>query len=140
MSKMKNEVSTRNPYHISKHKMLELKHFCLQYPEWKKEYNRMNQLYLSRNSNLDKISTAKTNDYVDTTAELAMRKTECEEKMKLIERTAKLTDQELSNYIMVSVTEGVSFDTLNARERIPCCRDTFYDRWRKFFWLLSKER
>ena len=140
MSKTKNEVSTRNPYHISKHKMLELRHFCLQYPEWKKEYNRMNQLYLSRNSNLDKILTTKTNDYTDTTAELALRKTEYAEKMKLVEQTAELADAELSNYILISVTEGVSFDALNARSRIPCCRDTFYDRWRKFFWLLSKER
>lgn len=28
------ELSERNPYYISKHRYYELKHFCLQYPEW----------------------------------------------------------------------------------------------------------
>lgn len=39
MSKdVRSELSKRNKWHISKHKFLELKHFCLQYPEWHKLY------------------------------------------------------------------------------------------------------
>lgn len=29
------EISKKNPHYISKHRYYELKHFCLQYPEWK---------------------------------------------------------------------------------------------------------
>lgn len=87
MSRMKNEISSRNPYHISKHKMLELRHFCLQYPEWKKEYSRLSQISI-RGINLDKISTAKTNDYIDQTTKIAVEKAEYFNKMKLVEHMA----------------------------------------------------
>ena len=30
------EVSENNPYWIEKHRYYELKHFCLQYPTWKR--------------------------------------------------------------------------------------------------------
>lgn len=33
------EVSEKNPYWIEKHRHYELKHFCLQYPIWKKAYS-----------------------------------------------------------------------------------------------------
>jgi hypothetical protein len=33
------EVSDKNEYWIDKHRYYELKHFCLQYPLWKKCYN-----------------------------------------------------------------------------------------------------
>lgn len=32
------EVSENNPYWIEKHRYYELKHFCLQYPTWKRNY------------------------------------------------------------------------------------------------------
>ena len=32
------EVSEKNKYWINKHRHYELKHFCLQYPTWKKAY------------------------------------------------------------------------------------------------------
>ncbi len=32
------EISVKNTYWLPKHRYYELKHFCLQYPEWKKNY------------------------------------------------------------------------------------------------------
>lgn len=32
------ELSEKNPYWMEKHRYYELKHFCLQYPIWKKAY------------------------------------------------------------------------------------------------------
>lgn len=32
------EISEKNKYWIDKHRHYELKHFCLQYPEWKRAY------------------------------------------------------------------------------------------------------
>ena len=32
------ELSEKNPYWIERHRYYELKHFCLQYPIWKKAY------------------------------------------------------------------------------------------------------
>lgn len=31
---LRTTLSKKNPYYISKHRRLELVHFCLQYPEW----------------------------------------------------------------------------------------------------------
>ena len=41
---IRNEISKKNRYYISKHRMLELKHFCLQYEEWRQEYVRLTVL------------------------------------------------------------------------------------------------
>ena len=37
MNNVKPELSKRNPYKLDKHRYYELKHFCLQYPDWKKK-------------------------------------------------------------------------------------------------------
>lgn len=58
----------------------------------------------------------------------------------MIERVARLTDLELSFYILQGVTEGYSYDILKARFDIPCCKDTYYELYRRFFWLLDIER
>ena len=36
------ELSEKNPYWIEKHRYYELKHFCLQYPIWRKAYASLN--------------------------------------------------------------------------------------------------
>ena len=38
MSRTRPELSKKNKYYISKHRYYELKHFCLQYPEWVEKY------------------------------------------------------------------------------------------------------
>lgn len=35
---LRSELSPKNKYYIAKHRYYELKHFCLQYPEWKQTY------------------------------------------------------------------------------------------------------
>ncbi len=62
------------------------------------------------------------------------------ERMQAVERAAMETDPYLASYILKAVTEGLSFNYLKARLEIPCSRDMYYDRYRKFFWLLDKER
>ena len=38
------------------------------------------------------------------------------------------------------LTEGWSYDILKARLNIPCCKDVYYNLYRRFFWLLNKVR
>ena len=131
------EISTKNKYWISRHRYYELKHFCLQYPEWAKIYLTLDGFNRS-NSNLDKILAS--THYSDPTAKCAIARAFYSERIKLIERIAIETDSELAIYILKGVTEGLSYEYLKARLDIPCCRDTYYDRYRRFFWLLSKSR
>ena len=39
-----------------------------------------------------------------------------------------------------AVTEDVSYSKLQALYNIPCGKDMYYDCYRRFFWLLSKEK
>lgn len=66
------ELSEKNPYWIEKHRYYELKHFCLQYPIWKKAY---------------------------------------------------------------AALDGTNTKTMNL-----AMKDIYYDLYRRFFWLLDKER
>ena len=129
------EVSTRNKYWIDKHRHYELKHFCLQYPKWKKEYCTILGI---ASSMVEKIPSG--NIPSDLTAKYAIKKAYYSERIKLIEKAAMDADKNLYSYILKGVTEGLSYTTLKTKMNIPCGRDMYYDRYRKFFWLLNEAR
>ena len=58
----------------------------------------------------------------------------------MIEKSAVEADSELSSYILKAVTEGYSFEYLKTTLCIPCSEDMYYDRCRRFFWILNKYR
>lgn len=128
------EISTKNKYWIGKHRHYELKHFCLQYPTWKREYKRLD--YSVSSSVVENIG--RTNTPSDPTGNCVLIKDHYASKIKLIEDCAKNADEFLYEYILKAVTEGLSFTYLQTVMKIPCSRDTYYDRYRKFFWLLSQ--
>ena len=132
------EVSIKNKYWIDKHRHYELKHFCLQYPMWKKTYTALDNLSIttSKLSSDTYGSTAPS----DTTAKCAIRKAYYSEKMQLVEKAALEADETLWIYILKAVTEGLSYTYLRTRMNIPCGKDLYYDRYRRFFWLLSEIR
>lgn len=131
------EISEKNKYYIDKHRYYELKHFCLQYKEWKKAYESCNDAVIFA-SNLERHSTSGIPS--DLTAKYAIRKAHYGSRIKLIEKAAMDADDYLYPYILKAVTEGLSYTHLKARLDIPCGRDMYYDRYRKFFWLLSEMR
>lgn len=135
-TKIRAELSSKNKYWISKHRYYELKHFCLQYPSWIKAYSAIQDICAL---NLSNIKTS-TNDIVDPTGKCAVAKLYYVERIDMIRKVAVQTDPELYMYILRAVTEELSFTYLKTKLEIPCGKDTYYDRYRKFFWLLSQER
>lgn len=129
------EISKKNKYWIDKHRHYELKHFCLQYPTWKKEYFSSPSISLST---INKV--LKRNIHNDPTFKEVMRKEKYLERIRLIERVAVETDYELYEYILKAVTEGLSYSYLKSKLDIPCGKDLYYYRYRRFFWLLDKLR
>ena len=130
-------ISDKKKYWVDKHKHYELKHFCLQYPTWKKLYSTLEDSNVPL-SMIDRFPSS--NIPSDPTAKRALAKAYLAEKIDLIERIAIETDPYLYRYILRAVTEGLSYTQLNAKYDIPCGKDMYYDRYRKFFWLLSMER
>lgn len=131
------ELSENNNYWISKHRYYELKHFCLQYPLWKTAYNAFDDTGIPL-SMIEKISAS--NMPGDPTGKRAIMKAYYKEKIDLIERIAFDADRYLYEYILKAVTEELSYTYLRSKLDIPCGRDMYYDRYRKFFWLLSNAR
>jgi hypothetical protein len=131
------EVSKSNPYWIERHRYYELKHFCMQYPFWK---------YL-HDSLASKISTPSLNKPIGEATTLSDPVTfsldelsRLSDKIKMLERIAKETDPVLGKFVLRGVTEGISYDILRMKTCVPCCKDVYYDLYRRFFWLLDKER
>lgn len=131
------EISIKNRYWIDKHRHYELKHFCLQYPEWKRAYANFSDISMPL-SMIERVSTSKMPG--DPTAKRAIMKAYYLEKIKLIEEIAKEADQYLYKYIIKAVTENLSYTYLKSKLDIPCSKDMYYDRYRRFFWLLSEAR
>lgn len=131
------EVSKKNRYWISKARYYELKHFCLQYPNWKKAYADLVEYGVSV-SNIN--NEFRSNEISNPTEKIAIMKMYCMDRIEMVEKAAIETDKYLYKYILLAVTEGHSYVYLKSRLDIPCSRDVYYEKYRKFFWLLSQER
>lgn len=137
-TKVRAELARTNKYWISKHRYYELKHFCLQYDEWKKAYTAIDETLIS-SPNLDRIYSSNKSP-ADLTAKCAMAKAYYSSLIEMVENAAYEADKILGSYILKAVTEDLSFTNLKTRFEIPCGKDMYYDRYRKFFWILSKAR
>lgn len=131
------QLSYRNRYWVEKHRYYELKHFCLQYPLWKKALAALDGL---NKPTTELVMTSRTNVVADPTAQCAERRAFYTERIELVERIAAEASPEFQKYILKAVIEGLSYEYLNAQIRVPCSRDTYYDLYRRFFWLLDRAR
>lgn len=129
------EISSKKRYYISKHRYYELLHFCRQYFEFSIKIQELEQVLLKASQ----LSAIEQSDISDRTGNMAVRLDQYKEYMSIINLCAKDADPDLQSYIFEAVTKGTPFTHFEA-DGIPCCRDTFYDRYRKFFWLLDKKR
>ena len=134
MAKIKPELSKKNKYWIDKNRYYELKYFCLQYPLWKRVCEDLDPVKVS-SYELVRISDGTLRDPV---ALCAAEREIYTNRMCQVEKAARDADPYLSSYILKAVTEGHAYDYLYSRLEIPCSRDTYYDRYRKFFWLLDQ--
>ena len=124
-------------YGISPHRFKELYHFCLQYNEWKDELKY--KCDTVKSIEITDMPTAHGGNS-DQVQSLAIRRAELSGKIKLIEDTAKEADEDIYKYIIKAVTnEGITFNYLKTFMGIPCGKDMYYDRRRRFYWLLSQK-
>jgi hypothetical protein len=133
---MRPKLTKKNKYYLSKHRAYELKHFCLQYAEWKESYLELNGL---ENRGVTVIKYDKYR-HSNPTERLAFKKLYFSRRMDMIKKAAEETDPILSNYILLAVTNDLSYDTLRVKYDIPCCKATYYDKYHEFFYYLDKMR
>lgn len=58
----------------------------------------------------------------------------------LVRDTCNSADECIGQYIFKAVTEGRSYTYLKTKMNMPCSRSMYFDRYRKFFWLLNDAR
>jgi hypothetical protein len=130
---IKTEISKKNPYWISKHRYLQLVHYCLQYSEWKDQLNSFTAISAV---NMDGMPRGTgTGRSLENTA---LMMAALSAKIERVESAAREADPVLAPYLIRAVTRtGVGYDYLRQVMRIPCGRRQYYNLRRKFFWILS---
>lgn len=130
------ELSRKNTYFIPKHRMYELKHYCLQYHYWVDALADINFIQTHGLS----FARIKSPAISDPTADIAEIRETLIKNVDTVERCARLSDPIIGPYILRAVIEGWGYDKIKARENVPCSKETYYKLYRKFFWLLDKQR
>ena len=127
------ELSKKHPYHISRHRYYELKHFVMQYPEWRASINSIDSVVRATNEGGVQVSSIPNP---------VCRAVELREKLNknidLCNRVASETSSSFGGYILHAIINNLSYDKLRARDPmfvVP--KDTWYILYRKFFWLLD---
>ena len=128
------ELAKSNKYWIEKHRYYELKHFCMQYPTWTRVLSSIDGL--SKRPDLWIFNS----DVGDPTARAAIAREYYSDLVKMIQDCAEEADPVIGQHILRAVITGMSYDTMKARIDIPCCKDVYYDLYRKFFWILNCTR
>lgn len=134
---MRPEVSDKNPYWIERHRYYELRHFCLQYPIWKKARAALTSL-AQRPDDLE--ASGRASGISDPTAKCAEARLFYTDRIEMVEAAAKEADPILADYILKGVTQDLSYEKINAISRVPCGKDAYYIFYRRFFWILNKLR
>lgn len=139
-TKTRPELSERNQYWIPKHRYYELKHFCLQYPEWKERLRDLDGASGQAPGTTEYIDIGRPGD---PTAQCADERVLISVKMRIVEEAAyeACMHQFWYTFLLKAITENLSYDILEARYGImPISRNEWYVLYRKLFFLLDKSR
>ena len=130
-------LSKKNKYYIPKERYLELKHFCLQYEDWQEAYRELEDVGLKSRYILTPSKNKFTEEYSDV-ERIAFSRYYYAQKIDLVQNAAMLADRELYQWILRGVTEARDYNNLRLVLNMPCGKNTYYDRYRKFFYILDK--
>ena len=123
---LRTNLSKSNPYYISKHRRLELTHFCLQYPEWEEYLKEVN-------------FKGSEDEWSDPTSEEAIKRIIYKGKINLVQECCHAAGDDIYIFLLRSVTLGYPYVQLRTKYQIPCGKDYFYDKLHKFFYILSRK-
>lgn len=135
MAKKRLRDMTWEDYGISKYRYRELKNFCLQYPEKKKQIQYGLMSHASSEGHSGRIGRPTENQAINNNGFLL----DC----SMIEEAAIEAAPDIYPWILASVTEDLSYEELDLRPelgRAPLCRNDFYGLRRKFYAVLHQKK
>ena len=131
MVKVRKRDMKLSDYNISRAKYNELKYFCMQYEEKKRELHKGYGLNAIVNDGLPKGNLPG-----NPVEGQAIRNAVLQADVDLIEHTAMEAGADVYQWLIKNVTEGVPYEWLN----VPSGRRQFYETRRYFFFLLAQKR
>lgn len=123
-------------YNISKNRFREIYYHCLQYPEWRSELAYLTDTVKA----IEYGKEGKGSGAGNATQDLAIRRAELKAKCELIEQMAIEADADIYPWLLEGVTtDYATFRYLHDAKGMPCERDMYYDRRKRFYWLMSRK-
>lgn len=133
---MKNRIlSEKNEFYLPKEEFLTVLHFAQQYPNWERELRTEPDTSKAITYDEERVQTS---GGYDACSETAMRRYALAKKKQLVEDTVREVAPEIYEYLLLGVAYGWTFWQLQAKG-MPCEKDTYYNRRRKFYHLLAKK-
>ena len=125
----------KSEWNITKHEFYTAYHYALQYDDWKNMIEAESNLSAIVQSGMPHGSGTS-----DPTYTKALKISEYRDKMRLIEETVREAGEEIYIWLLCAVTnENCTFNYLSTKMNIPCGQTYYYDKRRKFYYLLSKK-
>ena len=112
----------KSEFRLSKHSYFELKHFCLQYPEWEALY-----------SQLDGWAKEIGKNEGDTTSRDGIRLADLDRKMTLVRETCRDVCGDYAPLVFEHVILGI-------KPRLRWDQKDYWYYYEKFFWELAHRR
>lgn len=131
MDKVRKRDMKLSDYNISRAKYNELKYFCMQYEEKKREIHNSYGLGAVVSDGMPKGNLPG-----NAVERVAIRNAMLQNDVELIEQTALEADPDIYQWLLRNVTSGIPYEWLN----VPAGRRQFYESRRYFFYLLSQKR
>lgn len=131
MDKVRKRDMKLSDYNISRAKYNELKYFCMQYEEKKREIHNSYGLGAVVSDGMPRGNLP--GNAVEC---VAIRNAMLQKDVELIEQTAIEADPYIYEWLIKSVASGVPYEYMD----VPLSRTKFYDSRRYFFYLLAQKR
>lgn len=128
------EWSLKSKYWMPAEDLATARHYAKRYPSWiaeLKEIGGISGLSYDREA-------VQTSGNSDPTAKQAMRRKELGDKIALIEQTVAEADVSIYTYLLEGVTKGTQWEILAAKG-MPCGKNYYNEKRRKFYYLLAKK-
>ena len=126
-----------NKYYLPKQTYMTAIYYAQQYDSWHQELEAMGSVIQGIDYSKDRVQTSGTSD---STSELAMRREKIESKIRMVDDIIHQIcrgNKAMEKYIRLGVCYGLTFWQLEA-QKIPCGKDMYYSKRRRFYWLMSR--
>lgn len=128
-------LSEKNEFYLPKEEFLTVLHFSLQYPNWVQELRTEPDTSKAITYDEERVQTS---GGYDACSETAMRRYELAKKKQLVEDTVREVAPEIYEYLLLGVAYGWTFWQLK-QQGIQCEKTMYYERRRKFYYILAQK-